>query len=713
MITSQVASSVLGALYPRRRRGLVLAALLTASMFTASSCDSAPLTPTTLNGEALPGASVDIVVDLRQPESGEAQVLARFSGLSEGIDLFKAMGKDPEYLYSNITLADEDGTPVAFDVSGRRLRLNRSVGGTVELRYTVKPGGLGRHGHQGMVAENFSLFNGRMFILPARATELESARIRFELPEDWVVASALREEGGWYYTDVFGEEHTADVLSSSCIGAGPYELTTKTIGTTEYRVYSYGGWSTEHKENLAKKSLGIFDWFHGNLGFDLGAPYAVIWSPKVDSSRLFGGSHANGTCFEHPKDRVRNWELLSHRVGHSMNKYNPSGMHIRDGRDHWFKEGFASYVEVMATAGSGAAPSEASWNDLLSKHRRRIAAHPDWDVTLGHEPAAKGDMQEYLHYTKGPVVAKLLDQVVRDRTDTTLLEFMRAMWTKYGRYQGAFPVRAELEAFTGANFDDFWALHVDAPGPLYSVWEEALADRTAPVAVIASGQPFSGKYLYLLAHSGDFEHFSDIRDFVAREPIRRAELAAMGVHLLPTSMRDRVAELSIEDRYGLARAEAAYGEHRRPKDLALPEVPPVIPAESFVLQLDDPDGLAFSQLLADEAAYEASLGTSGVGSITLTLTTKKEGVASPAVLAFAKRDSVVLHSRWRLAPGRLTVLVMDGEDVETKRAFNLEPGWTHSRSTFTRGDRPKESGVVRFKLFEGDTLLGTRSFWQR
>ena len=62
---------------------------------------------------------------------------------------------------------------------------------------------------------------------------------------------------------------------------------------------------------------------------------------------------------------LRAWQLLAHRLGHSINKYPPNGMSIRDRDDKWFKEGFASYIEVIATAATGAASDEGYWNEAL------------------------------------------------------------------------------------------------------------------------------------------------------------------------------------------------------------------------------------------------------------------------------------------------------------------------------------------------------------
>ena len=97
-------------------------------------------------------------------------------------------------------------------------------------------------------------------------------------------------------------------------------------------------------------------------------------------------------------------------------------MSIRDRDDDWFKEGFASYIEVIATAATGAASDEGYWNELYSSYRADTNKHPHWDYPLAKEDEAEGEATEYLHYFKAPLVAKMLDVWAQEAR-------ARALWT--------------------------------------------------------------------------------------------------------------------------------------------------------------------------------------------------------------------------------------------------------------------------------------------
>jgi hypothetical protein len=701
-----------------------------------------PPLPTPSPSAERPGPAADIVIDLTRPSSGMLGVELAIAGVEA--KTFRAMGGPPEYAYSDVQFWDEDGDRASHKVENRLYKLGSDPGDSVRVRYRVKPGGEGRHGNQGAVTDEFAVFDGRIFLLPLGVNDLRSARIRFDVPDGWTVASPFRKEAEWWIVDQFAPELTGDELASSCMGAGLFDQVTKQFGGTEMRVFSFSKWSEGHKKKLADKSFRMFQWFHERQSFDLGAPYITVWTPKTSELRLFGGSHANGTCYEHPKDSMRNWQLLGHRLGHALNKYNPSGMLLRDARDKWFKEGYASYVEVMATVGSGVDRNEAYWNTLYKRYHNMIEAEPGIDAALGDEPHAPSESIEFLHYTKAPLVTKMLDVWMQQRTGKSMEQFMAAMWPRYGMYKGMFPLREELEAFTGASLDEFWSVAVDQTGTVIPVWEEAVTAsvktkaKASPAATVG-GQPISGEYLHKLASSGDFDRFADIRDFLIAEERRRRELKAHGVQLLPDVVVANLNGLSPETRYDIARYEASWrldlwpgldgakGE-RRPEIAAgsenagaepgatgaEPEEKAAAPAGAgetaidLVLDTSNEDGRAFAELLAREEAYEAAVPSSGVSAIVLHVGDKD----GPEPLAFDGEEKIVLGTKWLWAPAKAVATVLEGESDGKARPVQIRPGWTRTWFHFGPGDLPEEGNIVEFRV-TGDKVNVTRAFWLR
>jgi len=64
---------------------------------------------------------------------------------------------------------------------------------------------------------------------------------------------------------------------------------------------------------------------------------------------------------------------------------------------------------------------------------------------------------EYLHYTKAPLVAYLIDEKIKKDTGgkKDLDKFLKHIYDKYGMKRGAFNPKKELESFTGLDFGDF------------------------------------------------------------------------------------------------------------------------------------------------------------------------------------------------------------------------------------------------------------------
>ena len=666
------------------------------------------------------GPRAQIVVDLMDRSQGHMRVSSWYEGFRDNKLCLREMGNAPGYIYQHLKFSDAEGHTLSHHSKNGRHCLNGKPNGPVLAQYVVTPGGWGRHGHQGIVLENWAAFDGRAFLLPRSKVGLRAARIRFAVPEGWTVASPLVEKDGWYEIGGYRAALTAQMLNGSCIGVGPFVGVTRTIGSTEYRVFSYGEWNDALRTRLETRSYALFQWFHDNLGFDLRGPYAVVWTPKVDGDKMFGGSHGNGTCFENTSGDLRAWQLLAHRLGHSVNKYPPNGMSIRDRDDDWFKEGFASYIEVISTAATGAASDEGYWNELYSSYRRDTNKHPDWDFSLAKEDEANGDATEYLHYTKAPLTAKMLDVWAQERTGKGLMGFMKEAFAKYGSFKAPFPVKDELEAYLGISLDDFWQVMITRNGPVVPMWTEYYTKNAKPLenppAATVGGVSITGDYLFYLASSGNFARFGDIEAFLVKEIENRRRLAELSLPVVPPRFVDKIPELPPEVRYDIARLEANWP---KPDPSVLPQVKIAEPAR-LELNLEHPDGKAFHQLLEDERAHEADLVRHGLTNLTArAATTLDDAKKAKPVLGWKRDDAVVVELGWRVLPASVTVTATRGDNgARSREETVLDPEWSWSRSYFKDNQRPAGDGVVTFVVEpdEGDggpEWRVQRSFWQR
>lgn len=665
------------------------------------------------------GPRVQIVVNLMDRNQGQLRVSSWYEGFDDNELCLRELGSAPEYLYQSLNFSDADGRTLSYDSKKGLHCLKGNVEGSVLVQYIVRPGGKGRHGHQGIVLEDWAAFDGRAFLLPRSKVGLRGARIRFEAPEGWSVASPLVEKDGWYEVGGYRSALIAQILQGSCIGVGPFVGVTRTIGSTEYRVFSYSEWSDALRTRLESRSFALFQWFHDKLGFELSGPYVALWTPDVDGDRMYGGSYGNGTCFENPAGRLRAWQLLAHRLGHSVNRYLPTGMYIRDRDDDWFEEGYASYVEVIATAATGVSSDEGDWNRLYWEYRRDRRKHPEWDFAIANEGEARGDAIEYLHYFKAPLITKMLDVWAQERTGKGLQGFMNKAFAKYGGFQAPFPVKAELEAYLGIPLDDFWQAMVTGNGPVVPVWPEYYDKNAKPLgyapAATVGGVPITGDYLFYLTSSGHFARFGDVETFLVEEIENRRRLAELSLPVVPPKFVDKVPELPPEVRYDIARLEKNWPKSDRHRP------PPAEGIGSLRLELnpEHPDGKVFRQLLEDERAYEADIVRHGLAMLTAHAAAELDDAKKGApVLGWKGDDAVVVKLHWLLMPASATVRSTRGDNEAHIFEVVLDPEWNWSRSGFQDDQRPVGDGVVTFVVGPNEGEGGPhwrvqRSFWQR
>ncbi len=690
-------------------RRLLLAGLLVAARGESLRAEDEPR----------PSLQAEIGLDLRAAEDGWLPVSMRYAPLPPGEQVFKLMGSEPELSYRGFAAQGLDGRELELRRKEGLLYTDPGGSGGVVLSYEARPGGPGRHGHQGWADAEFAVFDGRIFLLPQASGQLDDALLRFQLPGGWSVASPFEPERDGYR--VPGGEAAAQMLWKSCMAVGPFELRSQRLGSTSFQVHAYAPWEEAHRELLGRKSFALAQWFQRELGFDPGGRFAVVWTPQPDKQRVYGGSWSNGTCFEHPADRLRNWELLAHRMGHALNRYHPSGMLLRDARDHWFEEGWASYLEVAATVGAGLAADERAFDELYGRYLRIRRQHPERVLPLAREPEATGDARDFLHYVKGPLTVRVLAHWLRQRTGRSLEEFMAASIEEHGSFRSAFPLRDDLEAFAGQSFQDFFALMADGPGVVVPVWrgEQAARSTPQPAAGRADGEPVSGDYLHHLAASGDFARFADIADFVAQETRRRRQLRLPEGLLYPAQWRRELDRLDPELRYAMARSEEAYervlGQPQRTRRSAGCGGGPRSNGPQPSLQLDEEqeDGRAFAELLRLERAYEAARGTRAASSLELRAGDGDDVASAPARLGLRKAEKAAAVTRWRWIPAEPQLEILrDGESVGSRK-IKTEPGWSRTWTHVEPAQRGGGAGVLVFRLRDSRGALLERGFWQR
>ncbi|MFT5457405.1 MAG: hypothetical protein ACI9K2_003898 [Myxococcota bacterium] len=681
------------------------------------------------------GGTLAITVDATDTASGWLTITERLTGFHlDSPIFFKEMGRSPEHEFADVRAFTLEGQEVPLRHDGGRHILRGFTGDAVELRYKAKPGGIGRHGHQGLLREDWASFDGRVYMLPKGAMGLSEITVQFKLPDGWAAHTPFRDAGdGVFSLDTVPDRVMFESLQTSCVALGSFDHDDRTYGDTDFRVAAYGGFTPEHKALLFDKTHRMATWFHDKVGFNPSIPFMFAFLPMPDDDRIFGGAWATGACYEQPDDRARNWELLGHRFAHPINKYNPTGMTLRDGRDHWFMEGWASYIEIVSTSESGIADADQrAWNRMYMWYTRERALHPKYDMALAKEKDARGDGAEVLHYSKGPLVVKLLDEEMRRTTDTSMEPFFKHLYGKYGGHRAPVPLRDELEAFTGRSFDGFWARHVDRASAVVPIWGAFERSRPAaesmmqepPMAMVGT-RKLHPSLVHYLTYSAQFERLEEIERWLERAVERRAELDRRGIRPWPEWMYELEYGLHPAAQWHMMEAELAWPLELEPAAAAPAPASagcgggqsdvPGAPVEARFSIIDaHPSAVIWRRLREAEDAYVGNLMHTGLEAIQAHRPFEQGEPPVGRPLGFGPKQDFVAMSVWLVPPDKTELeLVVDGKVVMERRVVLAEPGWHRTWLTMSADKRPEGEKIVVVRVYADGELAGERAFWQR
>jgi len=253
------------------------------------------------------------------------------------------------------------------------------------------------------------------------------------------------------------------------------ELTEKSVNAEHIKInYRFLDRNSIHKEkeitNVVSQAFEVYTKLFGGLPRDLsGNEYSEI-SIQVKQGKHQGGeadpqlillTWSNGNMFGYGDWRT----LLLHEVFHL---WSAESIRYKDGREHWFNEGFTEYYAFKTAVQLGFISAE----EAIS-----IAAFP-----IGYYSASKGlgiiSMREagrnnktkfdnyFLIYHGGWVVAMILDQEIRSKTNgaKSLDDFMAYMYKNYHRDKKLYDfddLLLSIEKTTDVNFTDFLNKYVN------------------------------------------------------------------------------------------------------------------------------------------------------------------------------------------------------------------------------------------------------------
>jgi predicted metalloprotease with PDZ domain len=422
-------------------------------------------------------------IAIPDPRSGRIHVTAEITNNSKPFLLLRRQAGSRHMRLHNFRALTEDGEVLRERWSGPTKVITAGFRSKVILKYEVKPGGLGRHGHQGALYHYGGIVPGRiLFFLPRRKDNLKDFLVRFQMPPGWRAVHAWeRREGEWFDPRIAGG-YLYDSLDASTIGFGRWHSVAREIGGNRFEVHTWDGWPPAFKERVSERAARIFQVLQELFGFRFPSKFVLAYVPRApDGQGIIAGYWSNGMGNE-MEDSVRNWSLYAHRLLHVLNRDHPYGMHLKrhpryldwDNPVNWFNEATASFFEVWATVKAGIAASDDRYNVLWEDYLRKHQPGSKFLVPLAREHLNRDeDVTEYLHYYKAPLFAQNLDYWMRRQTggQKSLAGFISAVYGKYAHHKAAMPFFDELVAYAGfdlAPFFDRYAVDDDIFLPLWN-----------------------------------------------------------------------------------------------------------------------------------------------------------------------------------------------------------------------------------------------------
>jgi predicted metalloprotease with PDZ domain len=333
-------------------------------------------------------------------------------------------------------------------------------------------------------AENFGQFLGTNLFMFEEGQLTRPAEVRFRLPADWQVTTALRGPTNGVYRA--GDYHE---LADAETFVGRYSLDSVQVDGKWIRiaVWPAADYTVPVARNLRNalakiapvenRILGavpydaytvFFNVIHGPIGFGGGLEHSYS-QYDIMPAPAFADAAGNLGDFMYP--------LLSHEFFHLWNvkRIRPAEMWPYDYHAEqytpllWWSEGVTDYYADLTNLRSGLWTVDEFLHNATSDINQVESIPEPWSVEDGSEATWINEVyinSSQLYYPKGSLLGFLLDVSIRDATDNAhnLDEVMRTLYTKYYRQNKGFSTAdllGELRAAGMPDVDTFYRRYID------------------------------------------------------------------------------------------------------------------------------------------------------------------------------------------------------------------------------------------------------------
>ncbi|MFN3188894.1 MAG: M61 family metallopeptidase [Aureliella sp.] len=447
--------------------------------------------------DAPPTARIRYEITFPQVANHYVSIKATFEECVADQEVFMPVWTPGSYLVreyarhvDSVSATNANGDPLAVaKVSKNRWGVSCEDGDTIHFHYRIYCNELTVRTN--FVDSEFALLNGAATFMTISERQSEEHLVTLVLPSSWQQAITSLERRVQLGSNTFGAS-SFDELVDSPIVAGNPTLHPFEVGGVEHYLVNLGGDRLWDGDRAAADVAKVVE-THQKMWATV--PYDRYFFLNVIAESGGGLEHDNSTVmltsrwsYRSPR-RYQSWlGLVSHEFFHTWNvrRLRPKALVEYDYETEnyfdelWVAEGVTSYYDDLALVRAG----HTSAKEYLSALSRQIqslettegrnrqslaeSSHDAWIKYYRPNENSKNTMISY--YTKGAVVAWLLDIEIRKATDNekSLDDIMRSLYSKHALSDGYNndDVIAELNEIADKDWNEWLTQRVNTTAAL-------------------------------------------------------------------------------------------------------------------------------------------------------------------------------------------------------------------------------------------------------
>ncbi len=365
-------------------------------------------------------------------------------------------------------------------------RLAFPEGATITVRYGRNFTAASEDGNNGVTAyldSGLFLATGERYLVlpemregdvwgPAYADALQGVVVHYGLPSDWAVWTPWTPLGGTTFDPCTYAGPNAATTNLTClvmstvIAGPPTSLVARcrAIGATEVTlVFSRG---MRNLETTAGQMFEAFELVQNLWGEAVDARYLAAF--PTTSYPLYSGEWTNSQGYSaNQGDPNGDLWMFLHQIYHRWNgwvyatPFDPgTGWAYK-----FYGEAWNCYYQDKILNDLHVFPE--TWPHCRQFYEQYLAMGTSVDapVAAANQPGLTGGQQDFIAYSKGALVAYMLDREIQRRTQNrySLDDVVKEIWVEYGHHDGSFgndDIEAILLRLTGTDFTAFFDAYV-------------------------------------------------------------------------------------------------------------------------------------------------------------------------------------------------------------------------------------------------------------